>query len=161
MAVASPEPRAALERIIRWVMRDTLYHGTYSSTVQLQHEDDSLDLLPDDSRVRGTGLGHVPIRHGLPGVRVRVSAGARMMLGFENGDPRAPYAALWEPGAIESISFDGGTRPIARKGDPVACFWPPSLAITGLLGGIAFAGAITIATPSPGIIDGGKDNVLA
>jgi hypothetical protein len=154
------EPSKALQRFIRFVMRDTLYHGKYSAEVQSQSDDDSLDLLPDDNRVRGNGLSRVPIRHGLPGVRVRVRVGSRVQLGFENGDPTQPYAALWEPGAIETIIFDNGTQPIARMGDTVTCFWP-SGTFDGLLNGNEFHGTVMFGNTSPGIIDGGKDNVKA
>ena len=154
------DPRAALERFIRRVMQGTLYHGTFACTVLGQNDDDSLELLPDDERVRGNGLSRVPIRHGVPGVRVRVIVGSRVMLGFENGDPRRPYASMWEPGSIESIRFDNGTQPIARRGDPVVCYWPPAT-VVGLLGGNEFHGTIQIASTVPGIIDGGKENLKA
>jgi hypothetical protein len=160
------DPNATLSRLVRWIMRDTLFHGTYSSVVQLQHDDDSLDLLPDDARVRGTGLAHVGIRHGVPGIRVRVPIGARVILGFENGDPRRPYAALWDPGSIESLEFDGGQANIARVGDHVVIFWPPTVPITGAgtLGLVPFTltgATLTIATPGTGIIDTGAPRAKA
>lgn len=157
--------RESLERFIRWVMRDTLYLGKYGSTVQRQHEDDSLDLLPDDDRVRGTGLSRVPIRHGLPGVRVRVTPGARVLLGFEAGDPRRPFVADWGPSSIEAILFDDGNAPIARVGDAVQCFWPPAVSVTGsvVIGVIpcAFTGTLTITSPGTGIIQSGAPRVRA
>ena len=157
------DPRAALERFIRRVMQGTLYHGTFACTVHGQNDDDSLELLPDDERVRGNGLSNVPIRHGVPGVRVRVVVGSRVLLGFENGDPRRPYAALWEPGSIESIRFDGGNKPIARKGDPVAVYWPAKCTVAGTLGGVPFVSdpmGVTLNGPTVGIIDDGNPKVL-
>jgi hypothetical protein len=94
-------------------------------------------------------------------VRVRVQVGARVMIGFESGDPRKPYAAMWEPGSIESISFDGGESPIARVGDTVTVDWPPSLQFVGLLGGLAFTGTMTVTSPSVGVIDSGAQRVRA
>ncbi len=155
---------ASLERIIRWVMRETVYHAQYIATVQAQHSDGSLDLLPDDERVRGTGLSNVPMRLGLPGVDVRVVVGARVLLGFEGGNPNLPYAGMWDPSAIESISFDGGSAPIARVGDPVVVFWPPSVPITGVVSAAppgAFTGTLTITSPGSGIIDSGAPRVRA
>lgn len=146
---------------LRIFERKSRFLRLYSATVQHQHDDDTLDLMPDDSRVRGTGLQRVSIRHGLPGVRVRVAQGAIVRLGYENGDPRRPYAALWNAGSIEQLSFDGGTQPIARKGDPVRVYWPATCQIVGTLGPLPFTGTITIATASAGVIEGGKDNVLA
>lgn len=152
------ELKAWIRRLVR---RETLYLVTYSAVVQQQHDDDTIDVLPDDERVRGNGLQRVQIRHGLPGVRVRVRQGSTVLLSWENGNPKRPYAAMWEPSAIESIAFDGGTRPVARKGDPVALYWPSPLSISGTLGTVPFTGTITVLTTSPGIIQGGKDNVLA
>ncbi len=154
--------KAAFAEIVRFVMRDTRYHQMYPCEVQGQSADaTTLDLLPDDEEIRGTGLSGVPLRHGLPGITVRVPRGARVRLGFAAGDPTRPYAALWEPGTIESISFDGGTKPIARVGDSVTCFWPPSVPFIGTLAGMPFTGTMTITSPAPGIIGSGNPDVTA
>ena len=159
------DPSDALARFIRWVMRDTLYQGSYSAEVQRQHDDGTVDLLPDDERLRGNGLPPIPIRYGVPGVEVRVRIGATVQLEFENGDPRRPFATFWEPGAIDSIRFDGGDKPIARVGDPVRIYWPPMTFSKGVIGippaANPFQATLTIASTVDGIIDGGKDNVLA
>jgi hypothetical protein len=105
--------------------------------------------------MRGDGLAKVPIRHGLPGVTVKVKQGARLLLGFEAGDPRRPYASLWEPGAIEEISIDGGDQPIARAGDPVTVFWPPSVPVVLTSPTGVFTGTMTITTAASGLIDDG------
>lgn len=151
---------SALARFIRWIMRDTKYHVRYPCTVEGQNGNE-LELLPDDELIRGDGLSRVPMRHGLPGVTVRVKVGARCLLGFEAGDPRRPYAALWEPHSIEQIRFGDGDAPIAREGDAVTCFWPPVVPITGTVGGQALVGTITITSPAPGIIGSGSVKVRA
>ncbi|MFO7179585.1 MAG: hypothetical protein DIU78_012885 [Pseudomonadota bacterium] len=155
------DPNGTLARFVRWVMRDTLYHAQYICTVQSQDADGNLDLLPDDERIRGTGLSRVPIRYGIPGVKARVVAGARVTLAFEAGDPRRPFAALWDPGAIEEISFNDGRAPVARVGDYVTVFWPASCFVQGTLGVLPFTGTMTITSPSVGIIRGGSPKVLA
>lgn len=99
--------RGSLERLIRGTMRDVLYLGQYTAVVQRQAADGTLDLLPDDARIRGNGLQGVPIRHGLPGVEVEVPAGVRVLLGFDNGDSRSPYAALWHSGQVTSVRIGG------------------------------------------------------
>lgn len=151
----------SFRRAVRYVMRDTLYLAHYSATVERQHSDDSLDLMPDDVRVRGTGLSRVPIRHGLPGVRVLVVNGSRVLLGFENGDPSKPYASCWSASSIEAIMFDGGDKPVARVGDAVTIFWPPTLDFVGTLAGQPFTGTMTIMTPSSGVIESGAPRVTA
>lgn len=158
------DPIRALRELIEHVTRDRIYMRNYDAVVQRQHADGSVDLMPDDPLVRGNGLSNVPIRHGLPGVTVKVRVGSRCLLGYANGDPTLPYAHLWDKTAIEEISFDGGTAPIARQGDAVAVSWPPSLLITGTLAGPtpgAFTGLLTIATQSAGIIQSGASKVKA
>lgn len=134
------DARGSLAKFIRWVMQDTTYHRLYPSTVEGQASDGSLDLLPDDESIRGNGLSAVPIWHGLPGVTVRVPNGERVLLGFRNGDPTQPYAALWEPGSVDSIEIAGSGPEVARKGDTVEVLLPPAI----------FTGTIVIGgTPSP------------
>jgi hypothetical protein len=155
------DPLAAIERVIEYVTRDRLYLRTFEAEVLRQADDGTLDLMPDDERVRGTGLQGVPIYHGLPGVTVRVVAGARVLLQFVSGDPSKPFASLWRSGDIEELSFNGGSAPIARQGDPVAVYWPASVPFTGTLAGQPFVGTLTITTPGPGIIQEGADRVRA
>lgn len=151
-------PLEAIKKLVAALTSETRWHKVYPCTVEGQ-SGNTLDLRPDDESIRGTGLSAVPIRHGLPGVEVRVPRGARVLLGWEAGDPRRPYAALWEPGSIESISFAGGDKPLARAGDPVTCFWPAAVPVTGTLAGAPFIGTMTITSPSSGIIDGGNEQV--
>lgn len=156
---------AGLEAVRRFVQTLTAplrYHRRYPCTVQGQAADFTLDLLPDDAEISGAGgMQGVKIRHGLPGIEVRVRVGSRCLVGWEAGDPRRPYASLWEPGAIESISFGGGDKPIARVGDAVTCFWPASVPVTGTLAGSAFVGTMTITSPASGIIQSGAAKVTA
>jgi hypothetical protein len=107
--------RSALERLIRWVMRDNLFLGLYTAQVVRQAADGTLDLLPDDDRLRAQGRQAIPIRHGLPGVTVEVPAGERVLLGFDAGDPSKPYAALWHEGQATKIVF--GTMTIEAAGN--------------------------------------------
>lgn len=81
------------------VGRQIDYTKMYPAVVVKQNSDGTLQLLVDDTKTRGTGHNNIPIRHGLPGVSVTVSQGARVRLGFENGKPSAPYAALWDTDA--------------------------------------------------------------
>lgn len=158
------DPTGALRSFIEWVVRDRIYLRNYEATVERDHGDNHLDLRPDDARVAGTGLSRVPIRHGLPGVSVRVVVGSRVLLGFEGGDPQRPYASCWAPGSIESVSFDGGEAGVARQGDAVAVYWPPSLTFTGTITGAVtgtIAGSLTIGTQSPGVIQSGAPRVRA
>ena len=95
------------------------YHAMYPSSVMRQAADGSLDLLPDDERMRGTGCQGIRLRHGLPGFTCTVPVATRVLLGFEAGDPKRPFAALWDAGAVTEIVFDAGTEDVARTSDTV------------------------------------------
>jgi hypothetical protein len=96
-----------LERYVKAVMKDSIYFGKYPSTVASQSADGSLDLVPEDPIVKGTGLSKVKLRHGLPGCEVKVPPGERVLLGFDNGDPTKPYASLWDSGNVLEVSIGG------------------------------------------------------
>lgn len=108
--------RAALDALIRWTTREQPYLRLYPATVRAQAADGTLDLEPDDAAIRGTGLSGVPIRHGIPGVTVEISAGQRIMLGFEAGDPRRPYAALWRTSGTAKL----GSLLVVQHGSTLA-----------------------------------------
>lgn len=95
------------------------YLALYPATVSKQAADGSLDVLPDDTVVRGGGFSGVRLKTGVPGLRATVPAGTRVLLGWEGGDPSRPYAATWEQGAVTLLAFDGGTQAVAREGDSV------------------------------------------
>jgi len=103
------------------VGRKLLYRGLYPCTVAGQDASGALDLIPDDEEIRVLGTQHIKIRHGLPGFTVTVPEGARVMMGFEEGDPSKPYALLWDedPGDVDEIVYDTGTQPVARQLDTV------------------------------------------
>lgn len=101
--------RGVFERLVRWVTRDALFLGQYSAVVQRQAPDGTLDVLPDDPRLAAGGLQSVPIRHGMPGVQVRVPVGGRVLLGFDAGDSRQPYCALWHAGQVTEVQIGGAS----------------------------------------------------
>ncbi|MBA2724292.1 MAG: hypothetical protein H0U56_15670 [Methylibium sp.] len=154
-----------LARFIRWVMRDVTYSKFYPCEVQRQDAEGLVDLLPDDESIRGSGLAGIQLRHGLPGWTVQVATGARVLLGFDNGDPRKPYAALWEPGSVLGISFDGGSRPVTHLGALVTCGGPGTvvtlLPLTGVgappnnavVAGVPHLISFSVVPPTPASAD--------
>jgi hypothetical protein len=71
------------------------YSRLYPAKVIRQSGDGTLEVLPDSPAIRGNGLTGIPIRHGIPGVRVTVPPGGKVLLFFEAGDPKLPGAMLW------------------------------------------------------------------
>ena len=113
--------RAGLEAIVEARLRPRIdYLALYPSTVVSQNGAWLLELLPDNPRVRGEGCTGIRLRNGLPGFSCRVEKGSRVVLGFEDGDPSKPFAALWEPsdgGDVTEVVFDDGSDAVARVGD--------------------------------------------
>lgn len=138
-----------IERLVRAIVGDFKYFKLYPCAVQSQ-TGMSLDLLPDDEEIRGPGgLGGVPLRVGLPGFEVVVPHGARVLLGFDNGDPRRPYASLFDPGNVTSIKFAGGELPNARQGDLVVS------------GGVGLIVSFTPVVPTPGPMTAGQPYLIS
>ena len=101
------------------------FYASYRARIVSQNGDGSLEVVPDDQRI--PPLSRVPIRLGIPGAKVTVAAGARVLLGFAGGDPAQPQAELWEYGSVTeldltatNIILNGGTAAVGRVGDAVA-----------------------------------------
>lgn len=150
-----------LRAIVERLTANRIYYAKHRCKVVQQHGDDTVDIIPDNERLRARGLTHVPIRHGIPGLRVRVRAESECLLGFEGGNPDVPYVSLWTAGSVEQIILGEGTQGVARIGDPVQVFWPPANVIAGTLNGLPFAATMLITTPSAGIITAGSQKVFA
>ena len=129
----------ALRALIRSMFPRVDYYAIYPARVVSQNGDGSLELKPDDTRL--PGLSMVPIRYGIPGVKVKVAPGARVLLGFAGGDPQQPVAELWESGTVIEMKVNGqmiilndGVLPIARITQDSAGPWPivgGNLTVTG------------------------------
>ncbi len=97
-----------------FVGRDIDYCRHYPCVVRAQNSDGTLDLMPDDERIRGNGFQSIIIDHGLPGITVKVPTGGRVNLFFQNGDPKQPRASTWEGSGVTEIAIDGGSQPVIR-----------------------------------------------
>jgi hypothetical protein len=56
----------------------------------------TVDVQPNDPKL--PTMAHVPFRHGLPGVVLKVVPGTSVLVGWENGDPSLNFACLWQGG---------------------------------------------------------------
>lgn len=99
--------RAAFAGAVRRVMRHVDYHAHYAGRVVSQAANLSLDVqldvdtMPPVSGVRLAMLA--------PQVEVKVLPGARVLIGWQDGDPQKPYASLWEGGSLTSIAIAGSS----------------------------------------------------
>ena len=76
------------------------FHARFRYRVVKQSADSkTVDCVPDPDTKELSGLTSVPIKHGVPGLTVKILPGAFVMVGFENHDPRRPFVSEWEAGA--------------------------------------------------------------
>lgn len=145
------------DRLFAPLRRAIDYSRAWPSRIVKQNADKTLQVLPDDERMRGSGLDKVPIRRGLPGITdVQVESG-RCTLEFEAGDPKRPIVTAFEPGAVTKVEFDNGTKSIARVDDAVHVTIP--------IGTVVIAASGATLNPAPitldGTIDAGNDKLKA
>lgn len=146
MSTPSARILEGLEAIIDRVLgRRVTYATLYAAKVVFQHGDGTLDVVFDDTAL-GSCQG-VPIRYGLPWVRVEVPAETRVLVAFEGADPRGAVVVAWD-GPASLVRFRGGSARVSRVGDSVAC---------GTLVVTAAAGQATLTYNPPG---GGTPQVV-
>jgi len=148
----------AIEAIVGRITARVDYHALYPARVLQQRADGTLDLVPDSMRV--PSCQRVPYRT-LRGLSVEVSAGARVLLGYEEGDPSKPYAALWELGDADVVRVNGGTSRVARDGEDVVASaamvaWMAAV-VAKVNGG---AGVVGAAPSTIGAVSGGAPELL-
>mgnify|MGYP000367240291 FL=1 len=103
-----------LARLVAALTRRVDHLALYPCTVVAQRDDGTLDLRAEDERLGAPAS--IPYRT-LRGLSVAVAPGARVLLGFEGGDPSRPVALLWELGDATVIRVNNGDVKVARDGD--------------------------------------------
>lgn len=140
------------------VRHEAQYAKRYRCKVISQGGDGRVDVLVDDERMKGRGVAKCAVRVGIPGSTVTVPAGARCLVGWDDGDPALPYVSDWESGtAFTLIEVGESPRPVARIGDICKGFFGPGLQISGQVSGNPFTGTIVITTPFTCVIQGGSN----
>ena len=99
--------KAAFAAIVQRYIGHTDYHAVYLAEVRGQNDDLTVELRPESPRL--ADFSRVPLR-GLPGVEVKVKKGARVLLGFENGDPARPYATAFRADSLQEIIVTAETK---------------------------------------------------
>lgn len=137
--------KTAIAGLARVGLSQVDYLGFYPCRVDSQNADGTLELTPEASHV--AKQSKVPIRLGLPGAAVKVQAGSRVMLGWENADSTTPFASLWGgPNTTVELKLDAtniilnsGSTPVAKEGSVTTghthsfSLSSPSGAVTGTI----------------------------
>lgn len=147
--------RGPLWRLIRAALPAADYLALYPGKIVKQNGN-KVDVQLDAGDRIASPSG-IPLRLGIPGATAKVSPGARCLVGWDNGDPRYPFAALWDAGAttleltVEANKVTlSGTEQITIQGGLVKLSDTASLAV---------ARVSDMAGPYP--ITGGNGKVLA
>lgn len=83
------------------------YRCMYRAKLRAQSGDKlRVDVEPDDKTL--PPMSNIPLRHGIPGIRVSVAPGAYLLVGWADGSPDDPFAALWSnPGGVTGSNAAG------------------------------------------------------
>lgn len=112
------------------------------------------DVLPISMAPGGAGLHAI------------LTPSAEVLVQFVEGDRTRPvvthFAGKDGVGHLPiELALCGGTRQVARIGDTVSSFLPPTMPVSGTVGGSPFTGLITVTSPLVGIIETGAPLVKA
>jgi hypothetical protein len=93
-----------------------LYASMFRAKVLAQNDDEDLvDVRPEDPRL--PDMMKIPLRHGIPGLRVKVQLGSYLLIGWDDGRPHQPFAALWTKGTVvERVSVVAGSISLGKRG---------------------------------------------
>ena len=131
------------------------YAGWFEYTIDSVHGDPpdvTLDCTPTDASLGLPDLSKVSCQPGIDGITAIPTAGMNCVVSFLNRDPASPRIV-----GVDSL----GVNPVARLGDQVTLFLPPSMPIVGLISLLGpFAGVATVASPITGTIIQGSGKVF-
>jgi hypothetical protein len=139
--------RGDIDGMVRNGMNGVDYFGLYECKVVTQSADlTTVDIQP--SVAKFAGLQRVPLRLGLPGVTAQFAPGAKVLLGWQGGDPSLPYAALFQGGeTLLALTVGSGADNVATKADITALI--ASIAGLTYLPGPGTATPVTLTVPLP------------
>ncbi len=164
---------AAQRRLLALLLPDYKFRGVHEFRVVSQ-EGERVNLQPVRASAGMPSLRRVRVRPGIPGASAKITLGTLVLVTFIDGSPTRPAvvafedadAATFEPiemnlDATTAINLAGGSRGVARVGDPVQLLFPAAMPVTGTVGGAPFVGTITVAQPGVGVIQAGSGKVMA
>lgn len=96
----------ALRQIIKGLLAPIDYYAMYPATVIKDHGDMTLDVEPDSEKL--PQMTRLPLLGILPNCRVKVKKGARVFVGFENGEPTKPRCYVFDSGVLELLELRTG-----------------------------------------------------
>jgi len=145
-----------LHSIIDQRMSGARFFGRYRYTI-LTADSKTVDCTPIELDLGLPGLQAVPLNSDSISTYTPPVGGECHVM-FLDGSPTLPVI-VWTEGQPTMASLLGGPNPVARQGDQVQSFLPPSLLIVGTGTTGPFTGTITVANPITGAITQGSSQV--
>lgn len=147
----------ALTQFVASKVAPTRFYGRYAYTIS-NPTSTTVDASPKDGALGLPSLQNVPLVGDSISSYTPPSGGDCHIM-FLDGQATKPVC-VWTAGNASSINLDGGQQPVARLGDQVQCFLPPTLPISGTVTpGGPFTGVITVVNPISGVVTGGSTSV--
>jgi len=145
-----------LHTIIDQRVSGARFYGRYRYTIS-NPSTETVDAQPVDVTIGLPALNGVPLNSdSISSYKPPVGGECHIM--FLDGKPTLPVV-VWTEGQPTMASLLGGPNPVARQGDQVQSFLPPSLLIVGTGTTGPFTGTITVANPITGAITQGSAQV--
>jgi hypothetical protein len=110
--VAERTARDALKAASAGAQTEIDYSREYFAKVTAMNPDGTVQVVPDDPKIAGSGLDAVRIWLGVPGT-VTVPSGARCVLKFAGGNPQDPFVSAFGSGALTELRLGGGAQFVA------------------------------------------------
>lgn len=109
----SPDPLPAMiRRVVQQELREILYARTFPSIASKVDGSGNAAVVPDHSAIpdpddnehpmQPSGQTAVPVRLGMPGVRLEIGKPERCLVGFEQASPARPYVAGFQKGGTKA-----------------------------------------------------------
>lgn len=98
--------KQTLAAFVRGIFQRVDYLAMYACNVVSQNGDGTLEMKPDDPRLPAS-FSHVPMRLGIPGCTATITTPTRALIGWYEGDPSKPFAALFEISTVTKLSIAG------------------------------------------------------
>jgi hypothetical protein len=161
--------RGRLEDLLVVIARRALggkLFGKYRYRLQTMAADGRVNLQVVSKADGLPNILPISMKPGVSGWHAELVGGTEVLVEFIGGEPTDPivtgFPGKGEPGLTPlSLSFGDGTAPIARVGDTINCFFPPTIPFSGTIAGSPVTGVMTIAGASTGIIQTGRSELKA
>jgi hypothetical protein len=145
-----------LNAVIDARVAPTRFYGRYEYTIS-NPSTSTVDGSPTDTTLGLPDLQNIPLDADSISSYSPANGGTCHIM-FLNGQATQPIC-VWTSGNPTMASLLGGSNPVARLGDQVQCFLPPSLVCMGTVSGEPFVGTITVVNPITGTITQGSSQV--